>query len=122
MTDSGPAGADRFAEAFARLRAILLAAVGPGHAVTRDAVGELVVRTQERDPKTGEPGWFAMVAVKKSYVSYHLMPLYVRPDLASDLPAALEKRRQGKTCFNFKAVDEPAFDALARLTRSAAGV
>lgn len=102
---------------YARLREIMLAAA-EDLPVTRDGPGELVVRTHAIDPKTREPGWFGMVAIKKSYVSYHLIPLYDHPALAADLGAALEKRRQGKTCFNFKATDAGAFDELACLTRA----
>jgi len=34
----------------------------------------------------------------------------------------LAKRRQGKTCFNFRVVDEVLFGDLALLTRRAAGL
>ena len=107
--------ADGFDAVFARLRAIMLASAD-GLTVTRDAPGDLVVRDPAIDPKTREPRWFGTVTVKKSYVAYHLIPLYAAPELAADLPPELAKRRQGKTCFNFKAVDEAAFDALAMLT------
>jgi hypothetical protein len=104
----------------ARLRAIMLAAA-PAGAVVSDEPGYLVVRTAAIDPKTGEHGWFGTVTTKKSYVAYHLIPLYDRPALADDLSDALAKRRQGKTCFNFKKVDEGLFGELAGLTERAAG-
>jgi hypothetical protein len=43
----------------------------------------------------------------KSYVSFHLIPVYMFPDLLKGLSPALEKRMQGKSCFNFKTVREP---------------
>lgn len=59
------------------------------------------------------------MTLKKSYVAYHLMPLYAHPGLADGLSSALTKRRQGKTCFNFKTVDPSHFAELAELTISA---
>ncbi|WP_085810484.1 hypothetical protein [Sphingomonas sp. TZW2008] len=104
-----------FAAVYARLRAIMLAAAGD-QVIERDVPGDLVVRTHRRDPKTGEPGWFGTVTIKKSYVAFHLIPLYDTPALADGLSADLAKRRQGKTCFNFKAIDEGLFAELAALT------
>jgi hypothetical protein len=101
-----------------RLRAIMLECAAD-QLVSRDEPGDLVIRTRANDPKTKEPGWFGTVTIKKSYVAYHLMPLYDRPQLATDLSDALAKRRQGKTCFNCKSVDAALFEELADLTRRA---
>ena len=49
----------------------------------------------------GGPLFFAEVRTGKVYTSYHLMPLYVDPSLQAVSPD-LAKRKQGKTCFNFK--------------------
>ncbi len=59
------------------------------------------------------------MTIKKSYVAFHLMPLYVQPDLAIDISPELTRRRQGKTCFNFKKVEPDLFDQLAVLTARA---
>lgn len=97
-----------FEDAFSQLRQVVLRHAG-GFQITRDDPAELVVRTPERDPKTGELSWFAMLNIKKSYVALHLMPIYTQPELAQTISPALAKRRQGKTCFNFKASDETLF-------------
>ena len=107
--------ADGFDQIPASLRAIMLAEAG-GVLVTRDLPGDLQLRTPVIDAKTGEPGWFGTVTVKKSYVAYHLMPLYADPSLADGLSGALIKRRQGKTCFNLKRSDPALFAELAKLT------
>lgn len=107
-----------FTTVAARLRAIMIAA-SAGFPVTRDAPGDLVVRTDHVDPKTGQPGWFGTVTVRKSYVAYHLIPLYADPALADHLSDALTRRRQGKTCFNFTHVDEELFAELSALTEKA---
>lgn len=105
-----------FDEVYAGLRAIMLEAAGD-LTVARDLLGDLEVRTPVLDAKTRQPGWFGTVTVKKSYVAYHLIPLYDAPALTEGLSDALIKRRQGKTCFNFKVVDEALFAELAMLTR-----
>lgn len=66
--------------------------------------------------KNNKPLFFGAVAIKKSYVSYHLMPVYENPKLLSDLSPELNKRMQGKSCFNFKSADETLFGELAELT------
>lgn len=103
---------------FSQLRGIMLDAAGD-QVIDRDDPGNLIVRTRTLDPKTGQPGWFGTVTVKKSYVAYHLIPLYADPTLAAGLSAPLAKRKQGKTCFNFKSVDPQLFGELAELTNAA---
>ena len=58
----------------------------------------------------------AWVQVSKSYVSYHLMGVYANPRLLDGVSQGLLARMQGKSCFNFKAVDEALFQELERLT------
>lgn len=60
--------------------------------------------------------FFGAARVAKRYVSFHLMPVYVFPDLLDGLPAVLRKRMQGKSCFNFTALDDTARSELERLT------
>ena len=67
----------------------------------------------ERDPTT----WFAGVRLGKQYVSYYLMPVYVEPSLLDDVSVELRRRMQGKSCFNFRSVDDGLFAELAELTR-----
>jgi hypothetical protein len=67
----------------------------------------------ERDPTT----WFGATRVGKRYVSYYLMPVYVKPDLLDDVSPELLKRMQGKSCFNFSKVDEQLLSELEDLTK-----
>ena len=64
--------------------------------------------------------FFASTVVKKNYVSYYLMPVYMYPELLQDISPELKKRMQGKSCFNFKKVEPALFDELAALTRKGA--
>ena len=107
-----------FDETFAALREVMLGA-SAGQIVTKDLPGDLVIRTQRIDAATGAPGWFGTVTTKRSYVAYHLIPIYYDSTLADAMSEALQKRRQGKTCFNFKAVDANLFEELAALTQRA---
>lgn len=107
MADFGPV--------FSELRAIMLAAA-KDNPVAKDAPGDLVVHTARLD-KNGKPEWFGAVAIKKSYVSYHLFPLYMDPSLGAGMSDALAKRQQGKSCFNFKTVEPELFAELAALTK-----
>ncbi len=62
--------------------------------------------------------FFAAVRAGKAYVSFHLMPVYASPDLLKDMSPELRKRMQGKSCFNFKTVDEKLFKELEKITES----
>jgi hypothetical protein len=44
------------------------------------------------------------------------MPVYVFPELLSAISPDLGRRMQGKSCFNFKAVDQALFHELEQLT------
>ncbi len=61
--------------------------------------------------------FFGSVQIKKNYVSFYLMPVYMFPELLQGVSSELKKRMQGKSCFNFTAVDEKIFHELAQLTR-----
>ena len=45
--------------------------------------------------------YFGGVRLGKSYVSYHLMPVYIYPDLLDDLPERLRKADAGQVLFQF---------------------
>jgi len=65
----------------------------------------------------GRALFFGAVQIKKNYVSYHLMSVYVFPDLLEDMSPALKKRMQGKSCFNFQKNDAGLFRELAQMTK-----
>lgn len=85
--------------------------------VAMSVPGHYTLNTRHIMPN-GQPLFFAGVQRRKSYVSYYLMPVYVFPDLLEGLSAGLEKRTQGKSCFNFTRVDAALFKELAALTRA----
>lgn len=63
-----------------------------------------------------KPMFFGSAAIKKNYVSYYLMPVYVHPELLEGVSERLRKRMQGKSCFNFRSMDEEVLAELRELT------
>jgi hypothetical protein len=61
--------------------------------------------------------FFGAAQIKKNYVSFYLMPVYMFPDLLKGISPELKKRMQGKSCFNFKTVEPELFKELKELTR-----
>ncbi|MEO8011976.1 MAG: hypothetical protein ABI650_10060 [Dokdonella sp.] len=104
------------ATVFEALRAVL-APHAQGLATMKDTETEFYVDTKHIQ-KNKSPLFFGAVQVKKSYVSFHLMPVYVQPALLETLSPELKKRMQGKSCFNFAVVDEVLFKELAALTKA----
>ncbi|HSL42504.1 MAG TPA: hypothetical protein VK897_03665 [Anaerolineales bacterium] len=64
--------------------------------------------------------FFGSAQIKKNYVSFYLMPVYMYPELLKDISPDLKKHMQGKSCFNFKKVEPALLDELAVLTRKGA--
>lgn len=107
---------ERFHEVFDRLRGIL-----KEYAVSlecnRDQRGDYYLDTKHF-MKNKKPLFFGAVQIKKNYVSYHLMPVYVYPELLDSVSPELKQRMQGKSCFNFKSADPKLFEELAALTNA----
>ena len=55
--------------------------------------------------------------MKKGYVSFHLVPLYMMPELKKSISPELMKRMQGKACFNFTKRDPELLSELGQVTR-----
>ena len=68
--------------------------------------------------KNKKPMYFGSVKISKNYISFHLMPVYVFPDLLETITPELKKRMQGKSCFNFKTEDTKLFQKLKALTQA----
>lgn len=62
--------------------------------------------------------FFGAMRVKKSYVAFHLMPIYYYPELVDNLSPELKAKMQGKSCFNFKEEDDKLFSELKGLTQT----
>jgi hypothetical protein len=103
-----------FESIFERLRAILKPLEGEMKLKTDEAsVYNLYTRQVRAD---GYEYAFGTAIIKKNYVSYHLFPVYSHPDLMDGVSEGLKKRMQGKSCFNFKTMDDALFTELEALT------
>lgn len=85
--------------------------------VKKDDASELYLDTRHLQ-KNKKPLFFGAVQIRKSFVSFHLMPVYLAPDLLDGISTSLKARMQGKSCFNFAAVDRVLFKELAALTQA----
>lgn len=102
----------------ARLKSILKELEAGSLQARLDQSGDYVLIGPPTERSRGKEVWFGAVQKRKNYVSYHLMPVYAFPDLLEGVSPRLKKRMHGKSCFNFKEVDEPLFQELADLTRA----
>ena len=107
-----------FDKVFAKLKSILLPYVKKMD-VAQDNQTYYLLNTRYI-MKNKQPLCFGGVRLGKAYVSFYLMSVYASPDLLKSMSPELKKRMQGKSCFNFKEVDEPLFKELARLTKAGA--
>lgn len=107
---------DTFDATFATLRGVL-APYAKDLMVQVDTPGNYQLCSRTMRDRTGRPLFVAAVQTKKTYVSYHLMPVYAIPELAKAVSPALKKRMQGKSCFNFKTVEPEQVEELAALTK-----
>ena len=107
---------DKFAETFARLKEIL-----EPYAAKMIVVHDTNANYYLDTPyvmKNKQRMFFGAVRMGKAYVSFHLMPVYCCADLLSTISPELNKHMQGKSCFNFKEVDEKLFKELTKLTKA----
>jgi len=113
-TPSAPDKADDFAKAFYALKQ-LFAPYEHRLQVTADSREKYYLQTKSRSYQ-GQPLFFGATILGRSCVSFQLMPLYWDPSLRKGISSELQKRMQGKTCFNFTAPEPALFRQLARLT------
>lgn len=83
----------------------------------KDDESELYIDTTHIQ-KNKKPLFFGAVLVKKSFVSFHLMPVYMKPELLSSVSPELKSRMQGKSCFNFSTVEPMLMKELTALTKA----
>lgn len=102
-------------EVFAALRA-LVSPYSDGMIVRADVPDNYYLEEDWSGPK---PQMFAAVQLKKSYVSLHIFPVYCHPELIEDGYAQMRARMQGKSCFNFKNVEQIPTEEVVALLQAA---
>jgi len=106
--------ASDFEPVFVRLRTILQR--HRGNLSVTDDTGTRYCLTGGCHPTHKGRMPIAWVEINKGYVSFHHMGVYAAPELLAGASKKLKARMQGKSCFNFKTVDEPLFEELEQLT------
>ncbi|HVS82558.1 MAG TPA: hypothetical protein VHE60_12580 [Pyrinomonadaceae bacterium] len=109
---------DEFNEIFRRLKAIFQPHLKKMD-VAQDSQTYYLLNTRHI-MKNKQPLCFGGVRLGKNYVSFYLMSVYTCPELLKGMSPELKKRMQGKSCFNFKEVDEKLFKELDKLTKAGA--
>lgn len=111
---SAPDRSNDFAKTFFALKQ-LFAPYEKRLNVTADSREKYYLETKSRSYKD-RPLFFGAAILGRTYVSFHLMPLYWEPSLLKGISPALKQCMQGKSCFNFTAPEPALFRELAKLT------
>jgi len=106
---------DQFPQVFGALRTLLLPFAK--HLIVKADTNDHYCLNTPYAAKFKREIMFGAVRVMKNYVSFHLMPVYGRPELLRDISPELRKRMQGKACFNFKSADPALIKELGVLTK-----
>jgi hypothetical protein len=64
--------------------------------------------------KTGKD-WYVALANQKNYISLHLLPIYIYPELRAKFDAANKKLKCGKGCVNFKRAEDLPLAVIAEI-------
>lgn len=64
--------------------------------------------------KTGKD-WYVALANRKNYISLHLLPIYLYPELRAKFDAAAKKPKSGKGCVNFKRAEDLPLAVIAEI-------
>lgn len=101
---------------FEKLRQAM-SSVGKGLEVKKDNPDYYYLNTNKKIK--GKEMFFGAVQIRKSYIAYHLYPVYTNPELLDEISDSLRKRMQGKSCFNFKKeITEDHLNEITELTRA----
>jgi hypothetical protein len=88
---------------------------GDGSHVLETKAGSFEIFLGGKWQKRKQPFMVAAVRAGKSYVSIHVMSVYMHPELVTKYAPELKKRMQGKSCFNFQTYDPDAAKGLKAL-------
>ncbi len=100
---STTADADGLRRVFETLRPILTEHAGD-LIVLEDTLAKYALNTRAVTA-SGQPVFFGAVEMRKNYVSFHIFAVYMFPELLEGI-GDLRKRMQGKSCFNFRKIDD----------------
>lgn len=94
----------------------VLSSLDTGLEVKKDAPDYYYLNTNKKIKD--KEMFFGAVQIRKSYVAYHLFPVYTNPELLDEISEELKKRMQGKSCFNFKKeITDEQLNGISELTQ-----
>jgi hypothetical protein len=99
---------------FVQLRSVL-ARHEPGLAVERDTADAYSLNAAYSE-QWKKVIFFGSAEIRRNYVSYHLFPVYMFPELLAGMSPELRARMQGKSCFNFRSLTDEQLTEIAALT------
>ena len=62
--------------------------------------------------------WYVALANQKNYISLHLVPMYVFPELKAKFDASGKKLKCGKGCINFNTADQLPLEIIGEIVRA----
>ena len=62
--------------------------------------------------------WYVALASQKNYLSLHLVPIYVYPELRAKLDAGGKRLKCGKGCINFRRAEELPLEVIGEVIRA----
>lgn len=100
---------------FEKLRKVLTS-LDKGLVIKKDEPDYYYLNTNKKIK--GKEMFFGAVQIRRSYVAYHLYPVYTNPELLDEISDGLKKRMQGKSCFNFKKeITKEQLNGISELTK-----
>ena len=107
---------DAFTKTFRALRAVLKR-YERHFTVVADEPDKYYLASKTAKNGSGGALWFGGVQVMKNYVTFHFIPIYAAPALVKTLSPDLQKRKQGKGCFNFSEISPAQVAELEKLAK-----
>jgi hypothetical protein len=107
-----------------RVRAVVKKNLPPGYeeVVSAKMLVYQVPLARYPDTYNGQPLWYVALASQKSYLSLHLLRIYMddlqTQRLKDAFKAAGKKLNLGKACIRFKSADDLALDAVGEVVAS----
>jgi hypothetical protein len=101
----------------AKVRAVVSQNLQPGY---EETIGSGMIVWQVPlivcpDTYNKKPLMLAGLANQKNYMSLYLMPIYANPKLRELLDASGKQLKMGKSCINFRYVDELPLDVIGEI-------
>jgi hypothetical protein len=112
-----------FQEIFNRIKKLLLP-YGKKMETRVDAAGQYqlyIIKDIELGGRKFSECYFGGTVIQKTMVAFYFFPIYTHPKEFM-LPDSIKKNLKGKSCFNFKKLNEGQEKAIAALLKEGAGL